>query len=93
MATGGTDHMVRIYFLGGETPIKVSEIDGHTVSSVRSKFLCNEHHFMLVFNVPSRTKLSWCSSAITVTGKYGFYILCCHAIDLLTVLLSAASDL
>lgn len=32
MATGGTDHMVRVYYLGGETPIKASEIDGHTVS-------------------------------------------------------------
>lgn len=31
MATGSTDHMIRVYYLGAETPMKVSEIDAHTV--------------------------------------------------------------
>lgn len=31
MATGGTDHMVRVYYLGADTPMKVSEMDAHTV--------------------------------------------------------------
>lgn len=31
MATGGTDHMVRVYYLGSDTPMKVSEMDAHTV--------------------------------------------------------------
>lgn len=31
MATGGTDHMIRVYYLGAETPMKVSEMDAHTV--------------------------------------------------------------
>lgn len=32
MATGSTDHMIRVYYLGAETPMKVSEMDAHTVS-------------------------------------------------------------
>lgn len=31
MATGSTDHMVRVYYLGAETPMKVAEMDAHTV--------------------------------------------------------------
>lgn len=31
MATGGTDHLIRVYYLGAETPMKVSEMDAHTV--------------------------------------------------------------
>lgn len=31
MATGGTDHMIRVYYLGADTPMKVSEMDAHTV--------------------------------------------------------------
>uniref|UniRef100_A0A8C6P1E2 Bromodomain and WD repeat domain containing 3 n=1 Tax=Nothobranchius furzeri TaxID=105023 RepID=A0A8C6P1E2_NOTFU len=31
MTTGGTDHMIRVYYLGAETPMKVSELDAHTV--------------------------------------------------------------
>uniref|UniRef100_A0A665U6H7 Bromodomain and WD repeat domain containing 3 n=1 Tax=Echeneis naucrates TaxID=173247 RepID=A0A665U6H7_ECHNA len=30
MATGSTDHMIRVYYLGAETPMKVSEMDAHT---------------------------------------------------------------
>lgn len=31
MATGSTDHMIRVYYLGAETPMKVAEMDAHTV--------------------------------------------------------------
>lgn len=31
MATGGTDHMIRVYYLGADTPMKVSEMDAHMV--------------------------------------------------------------
>uniref|UniRef100_A0A3B4A202 Bromodomain and WD repeat domain containing 3 n=1 Tax=Periophthalmus magnuspinnatus TaxID=409849 RepID=A0A3B4A202_9GOBI len=41
MATGGTDHMVRIYYLGAEIPTKVSEIDGHTDKVVVVQFSNN----------------------------------------------------
>lgn len=37
MATGGTDHMIRVYYLGADTPMKVSEMDAHTV---KKRFLC-----------------------------------------------------
>lgn len=33
MATGGTDHMIRVYYLGADSPTKMSEMDGHTVRS------------------------------------------------------------
>lgn len=37
MATGGTDHMIRVYYLGAESPMKVSEMDAHTVrNSIQS---------------------------------------------------------
>lgn len=36
MATGGTDHMIRVYYLGAETPMKASELDAHTVRNNRS---------------------------------------------------------
>lgn len=38
MATGGTDHMIRVYYLGAETPMKVSEMDAHTVRN-RTQYL------------------------------------------------------
>lgn len=31
MATGSTDHMIRVYYIGAETPMKVAEMDAHTV--------------------------------------------------------------
>lgn len=31
MATGSTDHMIRVYYLGAEAPMKVAEMDAHTV--------------------------------------------------------------
>lgn len=31
LATGGTDHVIRVYYLGGETPVKLSDLDLHTV--------------------------------------------------------------
>lgn len=34
MATGSTDHMIRVYYLGAETPMKVAELDAHTVRRI-----------------------------------------------------------
>lgn len=34
MATGSTDHMIRVYYLGAETPMKVAEMDAHTVRRI-----------------------------------------------------------
>lgn len=33
MAVGGSDHAIRIYYFGNETPEKLSELEGHTVST------------------------------------------------------------
>uniref|UniRef100_A0A3Q2EHC7 Bromodomain and WD repeat domain containing 3 n=1 Tax=Cyprinodon variegatus TaxID=28743 RepID=A0A3Q2EHC7_CYPVA len=41
MATGGTDHMIRVYYLGAETPMKVSELDAHTDKVVVVQFSNN----------------------------------------------------
>lgn len=39
MATGSTDHMIRVYYLGAETPMKVAEMDAHTVKIIGLKIL------------------------------------------------------
>lgn len=31
LATGSTDHVIRVYYLGSETPMKLSELDSHMV--------------------------------------------------------------
>uniref|UniRef100_A0A673ACZ8 Bromodomain and WD repeat domain containing 3 n=1 Tax=Sphaeramia orbicularis TaxID=375764 RepID=A0A673ACZ8_9TELE len=46
MATGGTDQMVRVYYLGAETPIKVSEMDAHTDKVVVVQFSNNSDRFV-----------------------------------------------
>ncbi|XP_051961036.1 bromodomain and WD repeat-containing protein 3 isoform X2 [Xyrauchen texanus] len=40
LATGGTDHMIRVYYLGTETPMKLSDLDSHTDKVVAVQF-CN----------------------------------------------------
>ncbi|XP_051543568.1 bromodomain and WD repeat-containing protein 3-like isoform X1 [Myxocyprinus asiaticus] len=40
LATGGTDHMIRVYYLGTETPVKLSDLDSHTDKVVAVQF-CN----------------------------------------------------
>lgn len=32
LATGSTDHVIRMYFLGFEEPEKIAELESHTVS-------------------------------------------------------------
>lgn len=39
MATGSTDHMIRVYYLGAETPMKVAEMDAHTVRRIGMQLL------------------------------------------------------
>uniref|UniRef100_A0A8C7WL18 Bromo domain-containing protein n=1 Tax=Oncorhynchus mykiss TaxID=8022 RepID=A0A8C7WL18_ONCMY len=40
LATGGTDHVIRVYYLGSETPMKLSELDAHMDKVVVVQF-CN----------------------------------------------------
>jgi hypothetical protein len=37
LATGGTDHVIRVYYLGSETPMKLSELDAHMVRQQRRR--------------------------------------------------------
>ncbi|KAI9527358.1 Bromodomain and WD repeat-containing protein 3 [Dissostichus eleginoides] len=46
LATGGTDHLIRVYYLGGETPVKVSEMDAHTDKVVVVQFSNNSDRFV-----------------------------------------------
>lgn len=47
MATGGTDHMIRVYYLGAETPMKVAELDAHTVRKPPTIFVTTVGFFHL----------------------------------------------
>lgn len=47
MATGSTDHMIRVYYLGAETPMKVAEMDAHTVKRTGLQLLFLSHSFFL----------------------------------------------
>ncbi|GAA6104895.1 bromodomain and WD repeat-containing protein 3, partial, partial [Tachysurus ichikawai] len=38
LATGGTDHVIRVYYLGAETPVKLSDLDLHTVRETLQLF-------------------------------------------------------
>lgn len=37
LATGSTDDVIRIYYLGGGNPEKISELHEHTVRSLEDK--------------------------------------------------------
>ncbi|MFT7802669.1 bromodomain and WD repeat-containing protein 3 isoform X4, partial [Arapaima gigas] len=40
LATGSTDHVIRVYYLGSESPVKLSQLEGHTDKVVAIQF-CN----------------------------------------------------
>lgn len=56
MATGSTDHMIRVYYLGAETPMKVAEMDAHTVKRTVLQLLFLSHS-SFVFEDWSETKI------------------------------------
>uniref|UniRef100_A0AAY4EPU1 Bromo domain-containing protein n=1 Tax=Denticeps clupeoides TaxID=299321 RepID=A0AAY4EPU1_9TELE len=35
LATGSTDHVIRVYYLGSDAPMKLSELDDHVVSEIQ----------------------------------------------------------
>ncbi|CAL1573733.1 unnamed protein product [Knipowitschia caucasica] len=76
MATGGTDHMIRIYYLGAETPTKVFEIDGHTDKVVVVQFSNNSDSLRFVSGSRDGTariwqfqQLEWKSIILDMTTK------------------------
>lgn len=34
LATGSTDHVIRMYYFGSETPEKIAELESHAVSKI-----------------------------------------------------------
>uniref|UniRef100_A0AAR2LX44 Bromo domain-containing protein n=1 Tax=Pygocentrus nattereri TaxID=42514 RepID=A0AAR2LX44_PYGNA len=46
LATGGTDHVIRVYYLGSETPLKLSDLDSHTDKVVAVQFCNNSDRFV-----------------------------------------------
>uniref|UniRef100_A0A3Q3KJK9 Bromo domain-containing protein n=1 Tax=Monopterus albus TaxID=43700 RepID=A0A3Q3KJK9_MONAL len=78
MATGGTDHMIRVYYLGAETPMKVSEMDAHTDKVVVVQFSNNSDSN--VGNGDDKTKLvvtmvAWDRADRTVITAVSNYLL------------------
>ncbi|TNN79212.1 Bromodomain and WD repeat-containing protein 3 [Liparis tanakae] len=59
MATGGTDHLIRVYYLGGETPVKVSEMDAHTDKVVVVQFSNNSDSLRFVSGSRDGTARIW----------------------------------
>lgn len=39
LATGSTDHIIRVYYFGSGQPEKISELESHTVSQRRALLL------------------------------------------------------
>uniref|UniRef100_A0A8C7V7E3 Bromo domain-containing protein n=1 Tax=Oncorhynchus mykiss TaxID=8022 RepID=A0A8C7V7E3_ONCMY len=46
LATGSTDHVIRVYYLGSETPMKLSELDSHMDKVVVVQFCNNSYRFV-----------------------------------------------
>uniref|UniRef100_A0A674A4L3 Bromodomain and WD repeat domain containing 3 n=1 Tax=Salmo trutta TaxID=8032 RepID=A0A674A4L3_SALTR len=46
LATGSTDHVIRVYYLGSETPMKLSELDAHMDKVVVVQFCNNSNRFV-----------------------------------------------
>uniref|UniRef100_A0A8C4IGY1 Bromodomain and WD repeat domain containing 3 n=1 Tax=Dicentrarchus labrax TaxID=13489 RepID=A0A8C4IGY1_DICLA len=59
MATGGTDHLIRVYYLGAETPMKVSEMDAHTDKVVVVQFSNNIDSLRFVSGSRDGTARIW----------------------------------
>uniref|UniRef100_A0A4W3HL33 Bromodomain and WD repeat domain containing 3 n=1 Tax=Callorhinchus milii TaxID=7868 RepID=A0A4W3HL33_CALMI len=46
LATGSTDHVIRVYYLGSGSPEKISELESHTDKVVAIQFCNNNHRFV-----------------------------------------------
>ncbi|XP_077360353.1 bromodomain and WD repeat-containing protein 3 isoform X2 [Festucalex cinctus] len=59
MVTGGSDHMVRVYYLGAVNPMKVSELDAHTDKVVVVQFCNNSDSLKFVSGSRDGTARIW----------------------------------
>uniref|UniRef100_A0AAR2JN08 Bromo domain-containing protein n=1 Tax=Pygocentrus nattereri TaxID=42514 RepID=A0AAR2JN08_PYGNA len=59
LATGGTDHVIRVYYLGSETPLKLSDLDSHTDKVVAVQFCNNSDSLRFVSGSRDGTARIW----------------------------------
>ncbi|XP_037323684.2 bromodomain and WD repeat-containing protein 3 isoform X2 [Pungitius pungitius] len=59
MATGGTDHLIRVYYLGADPPVKVSEMDAHTDKVIVVQFSNNSDSLRFVSGSRDGTARIW----------------------------------
>nr|XP_046160043.1 bromodomain and WD repeat-containing protein 3-like isoform X2 [Oncorhynchus gorbuscha] len=59
LATGGTDHVIRVYYLGSETPMKLSELDAHMDKVVVVQFCNNSNSLRFVSGSRDGTARIW----------------------------------
>uniref|UniRef100_A0A6Q2YSU0 Bromo domain-containing protein n=1 Tax=Esox lucius TaxID=8010 RepID=A0A6Q2YSU0_ESOLU len=59
LATGGTDHVIRVYYLGSETPMKLSELDAHMDKVVVVQFCNNSNRLVFVSGSRDGTARIW----------------------------------
>ncbi|KAJ8405733.1 hypothetical protein AAFF_G00311700 [Aldrovandia affinis] len=59
LATGSTDHVIRVYYLGSEAPMKMSELDAHTDKVVAVQFCNNSDSLRFVSGSRDGTARVW----------------------------------
>uniref|UniRef100_A0A8C1GUN5 Bromodomain and WD repeat domain containing 3 n=1 Tax=Cyprinus carpio TaxID=7962 RepID=A0A8C1GUN5_CYPCA len=59
LATGGTDHMIRVYYLGTGKPVKFSDLDSHTDKVVAIQFCNNTDGLRFVSGSRDGTARIW----------------------------------
>ncbi|CAB1316273.1 unnamed protein product [Coregonus sp. 'balchen'] len=59
LATGSTDHVIRVYYLGSETPMKLSELDAHMDKVVVVQFCNNSYSLRFVSGSRDGTARIW----------------------------------
>uniref|UniRef100_A0A4W3HK43 Bromodomain and WD repeat-containing protein 1 n=1 Tax=Callorhinchus milii TaxID=7868 RepID=A0A4W3HK43_CALMI len=59
LATGSTDHVIRVYYLGSGSPEKISELESHTDKVVAIQFCNNNHSLRFVSGSRDGTARIW----------------------------------
>lgn len=79
LATGSTDNVIRIYYLGSGSPEKISELHEHTVRTPQNPFRwLRVHCYLLIYvstsnigspNLCSIHRTKWTASSFATQGK------------------------
>ncbi|XP_067852945.1 bromodomain and WD repeat-containing protein 3 isoform X2 [Heptranchias perlo] len=59
IATGSTDHVIRVYYLGSGSPEKISELESHTDKVIAIQFCNNNHSLRFVSGSRDGTARIW----------------------------------